>query len=235
MNKILLLCLISFLFSQHIQAQNKYGQLGLSLGIAFPLGEFSSKDLKNINAGWANSGSSLQLTYQYQFDKSYFGLTALVHGQSNPFDAQQMEKECLNYFPSYTWTIEGTAWRIGALMLGGFAAFPISEKVKFTPRVLAGVMNTKSSDIMVKGIENGNLTWGNQKSSTSNSIIYLFGAGFQFKLSNKLKLQTNLDYFASNPEFNNIEIIRSDGSRISNTLKPSISNINLNLGLGLDL
>lgn len=227
--------MIPFLFSQAIQAQNKYGHVGLSLGAAFPLGEFSSKDIKNINAAWANNGSSLQLSYQYQFNKSYLGLTAMVHAQTNPFDAQQMEKEYLYYFPSYTWTIEGTSWRMGALMIGGFAAFPISEKVKFTPRVLAGVLNIRSSDIKVNGNENGMITWGNQKSSTATSLTYLFGVGFQFKISNKLKLQTNLDYLASNPEFNQVEIVRSDGSRVTNNLKPSIRNINLSVGIGIDL
>lgn len=119
--------------------------------------------------------------------------------------------------PGIYWTVESEGWSAGGWMLGGFGSFSISPKASFEPRAMIGFVNAVSPNITITGSANGSSIWVKQGNASAFTFSYLLGAGFQFDLGQKFYLLTNLDYLGSNPEFSNIDITASDGSRSKRT------------------
>jgi opacity protein-like surface antigen len=213
-------------------AQEKNGIIGISFGPSIPIGDLSSKDSDNASAGWANTGGIFDISFAYKLGKGNFGITALLRGQVNPFDAQAYANELANQLSGVVWTVDTKAWGIGGLMAGGFGSFPVSKKVNFDARTMIGFLTAVSPEITITAIGAGGAAWARQSSATSTSFAYLIGAGFSFDLGNNLKLLSNLDYLGSKPEFRNVETISSDGSRFTDTWSQSMGAINLSVGVG---
>lgn len=216
-------------------SQDEKGYIGISLGPSIPMGDLSSKDVDNEAAGFANSGAVFDISFAYKLGEGNFGLTALLRGQSNPTDAQAIADVFAYEFPSFGWTVDSDGWGIGGFMLGGFGSFPISKKYTFDTRAMIGFLSASSPEFNVTGTGPGGSLWVKQSSKSATSFAYLIGAGFKFKISNRLYLLTNLDYLASNPEFLNVETIASDGSRQTDTWSQSLGTLNLSVGIALKI
>jgi len=208
------------------ETTDKKGYIGISLGPSFPIGKFASKDLNSDEAGFATSGAIFDISFAYKLGNGNFGITALLRGQYNDLDAQKIENDL-----NAGLTVDADGWSVGGLMVGGFGEFPISSKVTFDPRLMIGFMNTSSPEITISG--NGD--WIKQSSSDATSFAYLMGAGFKFNVGKKLYLLTNIDYLRSKPEFSDVEIIASDGTRDFTTWSQTISTINLSIGIALKI
>jgi hypothetical protein len=232
MKKIVFAVLIITAMSLNGNAQGKKGYIGISSGPSFPIGDLSSKDSDNASAGWANTGGIFDISFAYKLGNGNFGITALLRGQVNPFDAQAYANELANQLSGVVWSVDSKAWGIGGLMAGGFGSFPVSKKVNFDARAMIGFLTAVSPEITITAIGAGGAAWARQNSATSTSFAYLIGAGFSFDLGNNLQLLSNLDYLGSKPEFRNVETISSDGSRFTDTWSQSMGAINLSVGVG---
>lgn len=224
---------MAFIFQGH--AQDKKGYIGISLGPSFPLGDLASKDPYNSASGWATTGAIFDISFAYKIGEGNFGVTALLRGQANPTDAQKQADLLSNQSPDIIWTVDSDGWGIGGLMIGGFGSFPISEKTSFDPRIMIGFLNAISPEITISGWRAGESAWIKQVSADAMSFAYLVGAGFKFDIGNKFYLLTNLDYLGSNPEFSNVELKASDGSRTTGTWKQSMGTLNLSVGIALKI
>lgn len=228
-----LMALMSFIFLSH--AQDEKGYIGISLGTSIPMGDLSSKDADNDAAGWANTGAVFDISFAYKFGEGNFGITALLRGQANPTDAQGLADELANQVAGVNWTVESYGWGIGGLMFGGIGSFPISEKTSFDTRAMIGFLSANSPEITITGTGPGGTAWVKQGSTSATSFAYLVGVGFKLDIGSKLFLLTNLDYLGSNPEFSNVELTASDGSRWTDTWSQSMGTLNFSVGIALKL
>ena len=213
-------------------AQDKNGHVGISLGPSIPIGDLSSKDYDNASAGWANTGGIFDISFAYKLGKGNFGITALLRGQANPYDAQAYANELANQLSGVVWTVDTKAWGIGGLLVGGFGSVPISPKTNFESRAMIGFLTAVSPEITVTAIGTGGAAWARQSSATATSFAYMIGAGFSLDLGNNMFLLSNLDYLGSKPEFRDVETISSDGTRLVDTWSQGMGAINLSVGIG---
>jgi hypothetical protein len=230
--------LVYFLISNtaSITAQDKKGYIGISLGPSLPIGDFASKNFSNTNAGFATNGAIFDISFAYKLGKSNFGITGLIRGQANALDHQAMADELGNSLRGTNWTVEsGGAWSLGGYFIGGIGSFPVSEKVSFDTKAMIGIGISTIPEITITSSDNFGSYWTKQSSTTSSSLAYTLGVGFKFELGKSLYLLTNLDYLGSEPEFQNIDIVDSDGDRTKFTYKQSIRTINLSIGIALKI
>jgi hypothetical protein len=155
MKKIVFAVLIITAMSLNGNAQGKKGYIGISAGPSFPIGDLSSKDSDNASAGWANTGGIFDISFAYKLGNGNFGITALLRGQVNPFDAQAYANELANQFSGVVWSVDTKAWGIGGLMAGGFGSFPVSKKVNFDARAMIGFLTAVSPEITITAIGAG--------------------------------------------------------------------------------
>lgn len=237
MKKVIFSLVALLTISSQSYAQDKKGYIGISIGPSIPTGDLASKDADNEAAGWANTGAIFDISFAYKLGEGNFGITALLRVQANPTDNQALVDEIANQNPDpgINWTIESDGWGIGGFMFGGFGSFPISEKASFDTRAMIGFLSASSPEITVTGTGPGGTAWIKQGSTTAASFAYLIGAGFKFDIGSKLYLLTNLDYLGSNPEFSDVELTASDGSRETDTWSQSMGTINLSVGIALKL
>jgi hypothetical protein len=221
--------------SSPIHAQDEKGFIGVSIGPSIPLGDLASKNPNNDAAGWANTGAIFEISFAYKLGGGNFGVTALLRGQANPYDAQALADELANQVTGVNWTVETTAWGIGGLMFGGFGSFPISEKASFDTRAMIGFLSTTSPEITSTISGPGGTAWFKRGSTDASSFAYLIGAGFKFDVRRKLYLLTNLDYLSTNPEFRNVETTTSLGTRVKSTWSQSMKTLNLSIGIALKI
>tara|TARA_R110002124_G_scaffold76758_2_gene205689 strand:- start:6901 stop:7230 length:330 start_codon:yes stop_codon:yes gene_type:complete len=81
---VLLIISSSALFAQ--EARTKDGFISITLGAALPTGDFADNDLGNNDAGFAESGISINLiNFGYLFSKN-IGITAMLQGAAFPID-----------------------------------------------------------------------------------------------------------------------------------------------------
>jgi hypothetical protein len=227
-----------FIFAVAISTQGRAqekGYIGISIGPSFPLGDFASTDWDKEDAGGATPGAVFDITFAYKLGGGNFGITAILRGQANPMDVQSMADEIALEEPGISWTVESDGWGVGGLMFGGFGSFAVSEKISFDPRVMIGFVNASSPEITITGSTPIGSIWAKQSSTDASSFAYLLGAGFRFSLGERMALLTNLDYMASNPEFQNVDLTSSIGAREEITWSQEISAINLGLGIALKL
>jgi hypothetical protein len=235
MKKVIFSMVALLTIATQIYAQDEKGYIGFSVGPSIPMGDFSSIDAYNNPAGWANTGEMFDISFAYKLGESNYGVTALLREQANPIDGQALVDEIANQNPGINWTVESDSWGIRGLMFGGFGSFPISEKASFDTRAMIGFSSASSPEITITGSGSDGTVWIKQGSSTASSFTYLFGAGFKFDVGSKIYLLTNLDNLGSNPEFSNVELTTSTGSRETATLSQSMGTLNFSVGIALKL
>lgn len=235
MKQFIFSILAVFTISTQCYAQGKKGFIGIAFGTSIPFGDLSSKDIDNEAAGWANSGAVFDITFAHKLGDGLFGITGLLRGQANPTDVGALADEFANEYPGVYWTVESDGWGIGGLMVGGYGSFPVSDKISFDPRAMIGFLSASSPEWTIVGTGPGGTAWVKQSSRTATSFSYLMGAGFKFDIGKKLHLLTNLDCLGSRPEFMNVEVTASDGSRDIDTWSQRMGTLNLTVGLALKI
>lgn len=216
-------------------AQNPRGHIGISFGPSFPVGDLGSKDVDKEGAGWANPGLVGELTFGYTLGNGHFGLMGIVRGQSNAMDADGFEDELQNIDPTIEWDVEAESWKLGGVMFGMFGSLPVSPKAYFEPRFLLGFMRATSPEYTLNASYMGTSIWVKQSDATAAALAFLVGAGFKFDIGTNVYLLANLDYLGTNPEFKNIELTASDGSRFTDTFSQKMGTFNMSLGIALKL
>jgi opacity protein-like surface antigen len=236
MKKVLLSFLVLISFALKMDAQDKKGYIGVSLGPSIAIGDFASKDADNEAAGWANTGAIFDISFAYKLGNGNFGLTALLRGQANTTDAQALVDEFKYQYPDFIWLVESGNWSIGGLMLGGFGSFPISDKTSFDARAMIGFLNASSPEIKITGIDSSfSSAWIKQSSSSASAFSYLIGAGFSFGIGNRLCILTNVDYLGAKPEFSKVRTTTSTGEQFTDTWSQNFGTLNIGIGIGIKI
>jgi hypothetical protein len=226
--------LLSTLFSFFIAfsyGQDK-GYVAISFGPSFPNGDFGSKGINNESAGFANTGAIIDISFTQKFGK-HLGMTLLLRGQANGVDTEPFLDELYAENPSIVWTAESNSWGIGGFMGGIYGNYPLGNgHFSFEPRVMVGVVNATSPDILLTGYAVGQSASVKQHSADATAFAYLLGVGFKYNMGTHLCLIANFDYLAAEPEFKDVVTTSSLGTYETATFSQSFGTVNLGVGIG---
>ena len=176
---LFLLVLIILSVSLSGQDTERKGFIGLSLGPAFPVGDFADNSLTNGDAGYAKIGLNLCLVnFGYKFGEN-FGIAALWSGSAHNFDIAG---------------IDGT-WAYGSLMAGPMMSMPVSERLDFDLKWMIGFVSAtfETNDF---GEEDG------------EGFGWDLGASLRYHFTEKWSFLINADYFSAKPELESYGVSR---------------------------
>ncbi|MEO1022412.1 MAG: outer membrane beta-barrel protein [Bacteroidota bacterium] len=168
-----LISLTTSVFAQ--EAPEKKGFITISIGPAFPIGDFASTSTADPTSGFADTGVHINLiNFGYLFSENV-GITALLSGSAHPFAVQ---------------TVNDPLWSYGNLMVGPLLSFPSKKRdMNFDLRVMFGTMSaTLDPDDGTSDID-------------GDGFAFSLGGGVRYHLSRTLSLSGNLDLISSEPEF----------------------------------
>lgn len=178
MKYIVSLFLISILTTS-LNAQEistKDGFISISLGAALPYGDFADNDINNNDAGFAETGVSINLVnFGYLFSKN-IGITAMLQGAGFPFDNGNGANEPI--------------WSYGTFMVGPlFTVRNPGSDLEFDFRFMLGSMSAELDP------DNGGETFEGEGGALG------LGAGLRYNISDLIAFTTNLDLIGGKPEF----------------------------------
>ena len=235
MKKIISTLTVMFLITSISIAQNDNGYIGISFGPSIPMSDLASKSADNSAAGYANSGAIFDISFNYKLGDGDFGIVALLRGQANAIDAQELANSAASLYPGILWTVESDPWSIGGFLFGGYATFPISNKASFDAKAMLGFLSATSPELHITASNQASSVWVISNEATASSFAYCISSGFKFELGDKMYLLSNIDYLASNPEFLNRETLASDGSITTDTWSQDMKTLNFSIGIAYKL
>jgi hypothetical protein len=189
-------------------------QLFFHLGPSFPVGDFLSKTLTNTEAGFAQTGLTLDMSYLRSIDDN-FGVMVSAFYNMNGLDIKKIEQE-------YGITgVNVDHWQFIGFAAGPVFTIPATDKTKIDFRVLGGIARANSPEINFDGTLMVKEDW-------STSGVFQAGAGVRADLSSKLIFFGGLDYKYLRPSF----AVVSGAGDVSEDAKQRMSTLNLSVGLG---
>jgi len=183
-------------------------QLNLSLGPAFPVGSFASKDGNDPASGLAKMGWMADLSYMHGVGKGHFGFVALVRGRLNSIDKEGAASTFRDVLPTYQWSVSNSSWKAAAVMAGAYYRTPINEKWSFVGQLTVGVAEAWLPEIDVRGIVDStaqggdaNILLASNKKAHATAFTAMAKAGVLYKLTGKFSLTASVDYWYLKPDF----------------------------------
>ncbi len=158
------------------EIRTKDGFISISLGAAIPTGDFADNDINNNDAGFAETGVSINLVnFGYLFSKN-IGITAMLQGAGFPFDNGNSSNEPI--------------WSYGTFMVGPlFTVRNPGSDVELDFRLMFGSMSAALDP------DNGGETFEGEGGALG------LGAGLRYNISDLIAFTTNLDIIGGKPEF----------------------------------
>ena len=145
------------------------GYIALTLGPAFPIGDFGDSDLNNAKAGLAMTGFQISLiNFGYRFSRN-IGIAGLWNGTSHR----------IQHF-------DDGIWSHGSFLGGLLITFP-SEKIDFDIRIMGGLMNATVT-ISSLNFESSGIAFG-----------YDIGGVIRFHLGKIISFIVTADYAGGKP------------------------------------
>jgi hypothetical protein len=188
------------------------GYLALSIGPAFPVGEFANKDANDQRSGLANPGGLLDISYMGKRHNTHFGFTASLFLRMNSINSGALEEPFQTTYPDYNWSVSKQPWEAGAAMIGAYWNYPMAKKMYFEGALLFGVAETMLPQTTVTGIQDSmvanqpvsNLVQATTKKKYATTFSQSIKVGIGYKLTNKLSLQAELSFWYLNPTFKQV-------------------------------
>jgi len=195
-------------------AVEKKSYLSVQPGISFPLGNFTSRDLSNEDAGFAVAGFAIDLAYQYEFDKN---VGIAVQGFYNRNDVAIRKLRDQTGVPN----LSLDHWQFLGLVAGPVFTYPISDKVKGDFRVMGGFATANSPAIATNGTVLAPEDW-------SGAGVFQAGINCRVDLGSNAFFIGGLDYRYLSPKFkSNSEFI----GLVEATQKMSTLKVGIGIGI----
>lgn len=226
------------------QDSEQKGFISVNLGLSAPVGNFASKVYNNNRAGYATLGFVRDYTFGYQI-KPKLGLIAVLRNQANGVDAssqaQGFENELRATYPtsSPSVTMQSDLYSFGGILVGTYGKLPISDKLSFEPRFLLGlsvpVLPTSTTETFSSG---SRVSTYIQNETVTFALSYNIGTGIKYEIGKKYYFLMNLDFYAANPYFQNIEVtyfghVTKEFEREYYYQQAYFSTFNMNTGFGI--
>lgn len=213
--KKLVAFVLCFLMLSAISAQekkttdNKRSLLALSVGPAFPVGDFASKDpVNNAEAGFAKTGYNFSLQYRYRIQAS-FGVGAAVMFASHNLDVAA--------YPGIT----ADHWQYLNVMVGPYISIRLNDDARVDLKSLFGLGYANAPKMTYNDVVALDEQW-------SSTVAVQLGANLRYNFGKNLCLLGSVDYNALKPSF---KYPTGEGSTSSASQK--LNSVGINVGLGV--
>lgn len=217
------LSLLSALFIQTTLAFSQtrdVGSVSLSIGPAFPTGQFRSTNLYDASSGFAKTGETVSFEYAKPFPGNWSFLINLA-GQRNPINTKSFENSLstakiyqgfslgsdptnpppqTNYTVYQDWKFEKKAWLYGALQVGGKRKFSVNRQNKnwLTTDATLGILYATSPQLNGRSVTDTASAVITQSKSSGFGFIFSIGGGFDYYLGKRFVFTTALKYTGTN-------------------------------------
>jgi len=186
--------------SNNFTSGDKKFNINVSIGAAIPMGDFGSTNVSNsfwdFNSpdsvrlqGFAQPGLHFDLSLTY-FISDYFGITAMVGGNSNEFD--------LNAF-SATMRLPATAtttsYYTGEYLIGPVFCFNMGSKWKINATILGGFAQNNYPQLTLAF--NDTVDYTRAINNGRFSFAFSVGAGISYSITDNLDLSFNMSYMGT--------------------------------------
>jgi hypothetical protein len=210
-----------------------YSFFRLNYGITFPSGDFSSENINLANSGFAKVGSSLGLTFGFNFLKDFHYLIEW-NGYTNQINTDKLSQYYKNQFSSsLNWETQTSSWTNSNLMTGLGLSFPI-KKVFLDSEVMIGYSYAIFPEMLVVSSDEVNEYKTKISESTSTALSWKFKTGIRYKFYNKLTAFLNFSHHLSKHTFDPlVETNNNDYEDLKTPRKINFSNTQISAGLGL--
>ena len=250
MNKIILSCVACIAFVNNAFSQStKPNTLSLSLGPAFAIGQFASKEFNSEKSGFAKPGGALALSYT-RFVSKQFGVSININAQHNPMNVEALEDEYNKSFQGFSsWSFDKRSWLYAAALLGATGQFPLDKKDKFAfvAKAMAGYAFAKSPGIEGNASNTTGMAKVEQDKAKGSGFTYCGGAGINYTINKSVFLTSLVCYNgAPNMKFKDVKTVTT---AVQGTIgmpdyqayqymttrdeKQTISSVNVMVGVGL--
>ncbi|HRP57062.1 hypothetical protein [Agriterribacter sp.] len=231
MKKNILFMVICMTIASIVSAQTTEidrGYIGISLGPAIPLGSF-------VKDG-TSTGGVFDAHFAYKLKKNA-GLAVLLRGQYHPVNVQSLAASMRQAAPGANTNVESDGWNSGGLMAGIYSAQSLNQKgtIVFELKTLAGFKTTASPivDMRFSSLEGSG--WVRQHSATATAFSYLVNLGMRFNAGKRMAFMLSADYMNYTPNFKNVSITTSMGTKETYNVSQHIQTININAGIAFRL
>ncbi len=240
MKKILIftaaLLVCGALYSQQEKPKPEPKQfLAFHAGPSVPVGDFGKATLTNSSgifedreAGFAQTGFTAGITYQYQLQKN-FGLAATAFYNNNKLNSNRFVDEINKMLAETGLTISGIKldhWQWYGITAGPVLNQAITEKLMADVTIMGGVANVNSPKATVEGVMLVDEDW---------SVAPVVGANGSLRLnvSSNMFVMLNASYQYMRPKFTmtyNPEL--TSGVTTSENSQQKIEVLNVSAGIG---
>jgi hypothetical protein len=228
MKKILLLLAVAALVCFVVQGQEqtvghqKTAFLTLTGGPSFPLGDFSSMDLYNENAGFAKIGCNVDLQGGYYFTKN-MALTGAAFFSQYSLDEQKLRDQFAQEFPGSQFTLSTDHWQYYGLVVGPMVTLDLSPRVLLDFNFMTGIANANSpkTEVSLEG------TQATQPEDWAVTVPIRIGTTGRFQIGKKAYLAAGVNYIYMRPEFETT--VAGETSKF----EQQITAVNVTFGVGV--
>ncbi len=227
---IVLLFISQLSFGQSINRQN----VGLSIGASFPISDFKKAVLSDSTSGFAKTGIALSFNYAYRFTHN-FGVALIINYSGNSLDDGSYKNQLETAHPDYGVSVESTdSWTSGGLFLGPYLRFPLTKKLSWDVRALAGYFGSYSPRVLIRTTKIDDPSDKGEyyiERAKANGFGYVLGTGFKYKVSSYYVLLFG-DFVSSKLEFKDAVSWDWDKQPYSTSFNQKIDYLTITVGIG---
>jgi hypothetical protein len=227
------LILPALLFSATIicNAQEKF-KVGISMGQVYPLDEFKSIDPASNNAGYSQTGFTLNVDGDY-FLHNRFSVTFRFHFGNAPINRAEFKKKLDNELKDYFSESDSVQydinyWQWASPLIGCKFNYPVVlNKIYVEAGIFTGVNFTQIPDqnLVFNDKKNDRIVVSQNFENSDISIPFSFNAGLRFRINKSVELKVNAEYFQTRAKYNHVSYSEKQNSDV----KIEIANYELNV------
>lgn len=218
--------------------------IGISGGISMPVGNWGKSEMVSSTsgftsspAGFASKGPLLSVDGAYFFSK-HFGVGALFNYAT--YKTKDLNTLSAGYQESFDVdqvTTTAGRYKSWSILPGIYFNQPLSQKLSFRARGLAGITHTTtpriSVNVMDSDIDDGTFQ---QLPASKTAFALDGGIGLNYNIWKKWSLNLNGDYFYSKPSFTIQNTQRNNAAgRLITAYNEPLSGVNITLGIAYAL
>lgn len=200
------------------------GFLILSAGPSFPIGDFSSTDLNNENAGYAKIGFILDLQGAYHITKN-FGVGGSVFYSHYSIDDQKLKDQLVGEGLPSDINLSVDHWQYYGLVVGPVGTTNLSPRTFVDFSIMTGVTraNSPKATASLNGVESSSTEdW-------ATTIPLNVRGGMRFEVGQNGFLFGGLNFMYMKPKFTYNSLLSGDNT----TIHQRITSLNLTFGGGI--
>jgi hypothetical protein len=205
-------------------AYSQSSQLGLTVGVGLPFGDFADTDADNDDAGFAKTGYNINVFFDHAFSENIGIASSLTYGSNT------LDENVLDDFLGLTTRLETKPYSQLGLFAGLLAQFP-GKGATFKLRAMPGLVFSKSYGLEASDF--GIVIELDPVNATSFGIK--IGGGIDVPVSDKIKISGNVDFHTYKAKYEGD--IDTNWGIIFNNQKweQPTSLINISIGVGFTL